>query len=99
MALQKYRWSEEPVLEFKYKCLLCEEDAFDEFKKKKIKKLILKLNHVHYVETVSYYDSLLETARNRNDKGGNDTIFRVPHVSDLVTVEGKYGMPQKKKND
>lgn len=79
-----------PFFDFKHKCLLCEEDASDEFLKKEIKKPVQKRDRVHCVETLVFKDSLLETARNRNDKWGSDVILRIGNVSDLVAAEGRY---------
>jgi len=79
--------SDIPVFDFKHKCLLCEGDASDEFLKKEIKKPVQKRDRVHCVETLVFKDSLLETARNRNDKWGSDVILRVGNVSDLVAAE------------
>ncbi|KAF0749504.1 Uncharacterized protein FWK35_00020019 [Aphis craccivora] len=78
------------VFDFKHKCLLCEGDASDEFLKKVIKKPVQKRDRVHCVETLVFKDSLLETAKNRNDKWGSDVILRVGNVSDLVAAEGRY---------
>lgn len=84
------RRSDIPVFDFKHKCLLCEGDASDEFLKKETKKPVQKRDRVHCVETLVFKDSLLETARNRNDKWGSDVILRVGNVSDLVAAEGRY---------
>lgn len=84
------RRSKITVFDFKHKCLLCEEDASDDFLKKEIKKPVQKRDRVHCVETLVFKESLLETARNRNDKWGSDVIFRVGIVSDLIAAGGRY---------
>lgn len=87
---QNTRRSEVPVFDYKNKCLLCEGDASGEFLRNQIKKPVQKRDRVHCVETLVFKESLLRTARNRNDKWGSDVIFRVYNVSDLVAAEGRY---------
>lgn len=76
--------------DIKNDCLFCGEEASI---RKETKKEMKYRRVVHQVETISFQNTLLNRAQERNDEWGEKVCARVLSVKDLIAAEAKFHHP------
>lgn len=76
--------------DFKSNCLFCGSDASPTFVKREMKKPVNKRNVVRLISTISVKDTILSTAKTRDDEWGAIVTQRIVNEIDLVAAEGRY---------